>query len=80
MNSNIINPPAVVREVRSLAEIEADINRESGRLKHTKLRLGRLLFEAKEQVSHGDWSDWVEPVGSIYVRHSDTSPWPKATI
>ena len=68
----IINPPAVTREVRSLAEIEAAIDRESGRLKHTKLRLGRLLLEAKEHVSHG--------VGSRCVRPSDTSPWPKATI
>ena len=60
----IINPPAVTREaVRSLAQIEADIDHELSWLKLTKLKLGRLLLEAKEQVSHGEWADWVEARG-----------------
>ena len=63
-----LNPPAVVREVRSLAEIEAHIDREVGVVfeaapSRSKLSIGRLLLEAKAQVPHGQWEAWVKARG-----------------
>jgi hypothetical protein len=58
-----INTPAVIRQVRSLAQIECEIATEVRRLKRSKLALGRLLLEARGQVPHGQWEPWVTEHG-----------------
>lgn len=61
---NELNPPAITRQVRSLEVLEAEVDAVVDVIfekapKVSKLKLGRLLLEAKERCHHGLWQNWV---------------------
>ena len=45
---------------KTLSELKVEIKFHLGQMAGHAVEIGKLLIQAKEQVSHGDWANWLE--------------------
>ena len=45
---------------KTLSELKVEIKFHLGQMAGHAVEIGNLLIEAKEQVQHGDWQNWLE--------------------
>lgn len=62
--------PVTRQEVqkKSLSELKVEIKFHLGQMAGHAVEIGKLLIEAKEQVGHGEWYDWLEENFKLTVK------------
>lgn len=62
--------PVTRQEVqkKSLSELKVEIKFHLGQMAGHAIEIGKLLIEAKEQVGHGEWQNWLDENFNLTVK------------